>query len=384
MSAALPYTKLNEGFEMHTLSVCMIVKNEEEVLSRCLASAVQFADEVVVVDTGSVDKTKQIARQYTEKVYDFAWQDDFAKARNFAFSKGTCDYLMWLDADDVVTPENVERIRELKRTMDGAVDLVMMQYRVAFDAAGHPTFAYERERIVKRSAGFVWEGAVHEVIAPAGRILHSDIAIEHRKEKPGDPDRNLRIYQAMVDRGEALEPRAQYYYARELYYHAAYQQAADVFEAFLAEGRGWVENNIGACQDLSLCYHQLGKDEKALQALLRSFVYDAPRAETCCELGHLFYQRRMFETAAFWYQTALARPMDLTRGFVQPDCYGYIPYIQLCLCYDAMGQWEKAAAYNEKAAAYKPDDASVAYNRAYFAQKRAENALAQRSAKESV
>ena len=143
---------------------------------------------------------------------------------------------------------------------------------------------------------------MHEVIAPAGRILHSDIAIEHRKEKPGDPDRNLRIYQAMVDRGEALEPRAQYYYARELYYHAAYQQAADVFEAFLAEGRGWVENNIGACQDLSLCYHQLGK----------------------------------------------------------------------------------AAAYNEKAATYKPDDASVAYNRAYFAQKRAENAMAQRSAKESV
>ena len=228
---------------MHTLSVCMIVKNEEEVLSRCLASAVQFADEVVVVDTGSVDKTKEIARQYTEKVYDFAWQDDFAQARNFAFSKGTCDYLMWLDADDVVTPENIERIRELKRTMDGAVDLVMMQYRVAFDAAGQPTFAYERERIVKRGAGFVWEGAVHEVIAPAGRILHSDIAIEHRKEKPGDLDRNLRIYQAMVDRGEALEPRAQYYYARELYYHAACQPSRpDVFEAFFRQrraGAGW-------------------------------------------------------------------------------------------------------------------------------------------------
>ena len=169
---------------MHTLSVCMIVKNEEEVLARCLASAVQFADEVVVVDTGSVDKTKRIARQYTEKVYDFAWQDDFAKARNFAFSKGTCDYLMWLDADDVITPENIERLRELKRTMDGAVDLVMMQYRVAFDAAGNPTFAYERERIVKRGAGFAWQGAVHEVIAPAGLILHTDIAIEHRKQHP--------------------------------------------------------------------------------------------------------------------------------------------------------------------------------------------------------
>ncbi len=127
-------------------------------MSRCLASAVQFADEAVVVDTGSVDKTKEIAQQYTEKVYDFAWQDDFAQARN-CLSKGTCDYLMWLDADDVgVTPENIERIRELKRTMDGAVDLVMMQYRVAFDAAGQPTFAYERERIVKRGAGFCLGG----------------------------------------------------------------------------------------------------------------------------------------------------------------------------------------------------------------------------------
>lgn len=124
--------------------------------------------------------------------------------------------------------------------MDGAVDLVMMQYRVAFDAAGQPTFAYERERIVKRGAGFVWEGAVHEVIAPAGRILHSDIAIEHRKEKPGDPDRNLRIYQAMVDRGEALEPRAQYYYARELYYHAAYQQAPMCSRlSWQRAGAGW-------------------------------------------------------------------------------------------------------------------------------------------------
>lgn len=369
---------------MHTLSVCMIVKNEEEVLARCLAAAGRFADEIVVVDTGSEDGTKEIARQFTEKVYDFAWQDDFAQARNFAFAQGTSDYLMWLDADDVVSPENIERIRDLKRTMDGAVDLVMMQYQVAFDEAGSPTFSYERERIVKRGAGFAWQGAVHEVIVPAGHILHTDIAIEHRKQKPGDPDRNLRIYQAMIDRGETLEPRAQYYYARELYYHAAYRQAAGVLEAFLAEGRGWVENNISACQDLSLCYSQLGREDKALQALLQSFVYDAPRAEACCELGRLFYQKRMFETAAFWYKTALTRPMDLTRGFVQPDCYGYIPYIQLCLCCDAMGQWETAAEYNEKAAAYKPDDASVAYNRAYFAQKRAESAMAQRGAKESV
>ncbi len=359
----------------HTLSVCLIVKDEEAVLARCLRCASQFADEIVVVDTGSTDDTKQIAYSFTENVYEFSWQDNFADARNFAFSKGTCDYLMWLDADDVITEENIQKILLLKQTMSPTVDLVMMQYQVAFDEQDVPVFSYERERMVKRGVGFFWQGAVHEAIVPAGEILHSDIAIEHRKQGPGDPDRNLRIYQAMLSRGESLEPRAQYYYARELYYHAQYKQAIDVFQAFLKQGKGWIENNINACQDLALCYQKLDQPEQAIQALLQSFVYDAPRAETCCELGHCFYQKRMFDTAVFWYQTALSRPLDLSRGFVQPDCYGFIPNLQLCLCYDAMGQWEKAAEYNERAAEYKPEHPAIAYNRGYFAQRRAEAKL---------
>lgn len=356
---------------MHTLSVCMIVKDEEEVLQRCLHAAQRFADEIVVVDTGSSDGTMDIARRWADQVYTFEWQDDFAAARNFAFSKGTSEYLMWLDADDVVTEENAEKILELKRTMEGTVDMVMMGYQVAFDENGTPTFTYERERMVRRAAGLLWQGAVHEAITPSGHILHADIAIEHRKQKPGDADRNLRIYEKMLERGITLEPRAQYYYARELYYHARYPEAIQVFTEFLDQGQGWVENNISACQDLALCYQRLGEVDKALRSLLRSFIYDAPRAETCCEIGHCFYLKRQFKTAIYWYETAAARPREQTLGFVQPDCYGYIPYLQLCLCYDALGQWETAAAYNEKAGEYKPGDRAVLYNRRYFAQKRA-------------
>lgn len=357
---------------MHTLSVCMIVKDEEEVLPRCLQAARRFADEIVVVDTGSTDNTMDIARQWADKVYTLEWRDDFAAARNFAFSKGTGEYLMWLDADDVVTEENAEKIMELKRSMESTVDMVMMAYQVAFDEHGMPTFTYERERMVRRAAGFFWQGAVHEAITPGGNILHADIAIEHRKQKPGDADRNLLIYEKMLERGETLEPRAQYYYARELYYHARYEEAIERFTGFLDQGQGWVENNISACQDMALCYQSLGNVDKALLSLLRSFAYDAPRAETCCEIGHCFYQKRQFEVAIYWYETAASRPMAQSMGFVQPDCYGYIPYLQLCLCYDALGQWQTAAAYNEKAGACKPDDRAVLYNRRYFAQKRAE------------
>ena len=83
----------------------MIVKNECEVLDRVLGSVISFADEIIVIDTGSTDNTAEIAKKYTDKVFSFEWKDDFSAARNFSFSKGTSDYLMWLDADDVVPRE---------------------------------------------------------------------------------------------------------------------------------------------------------------------------------------------------------------------------------------------------------------------------------------
>lgn len=72
---------------MVTISLCMIVRNEEAVLERCLHSVCNVVDEIILVDTGSEDRTKEIARSYTDRIYDFAWSDDFAAARNFPFPK---------------------------------------------------------------------------------------------------------------------------------------------------------------------------------------------------------------------------------------------------------------------------------------------------------
>ncbi|MEJ9268433.1 glycosyltransferase family 2 protein, partial [Bacillus thuringiensis] len=84
-----------------TISLCMIVKNEVEVLSRCLDAIRDGVEEIIIVDTGSTDATKKVAQQYTAKIYDFEWIDDFSAARNFAFSKATNEYILWLDADDI-------------------------------------------------------------------------------------------------------------------------------------------------------------------------------------------------------------------------------------------------------------------------------------------
>ena len=357
---------------MITISVCMIVKNEEDVLARCLESIEGIADEIVVVDTGSSDRTREIAAQFTERVFDFAWIDDFSAARNFSFSKAQMDYCMWLDADDVIRGEDREGFLELKRTLSPEVDVVMLPYHTGFDAAGNPSFSYYRERLLRRTGGFRWEGAIHEAIAPAGNIVYADTcAVTHRKIHPSDPDRNLNIFEKMLSAGKTLNPREQFYYARELYYHKRFSDAASVYEAFLDGGMGWVENCIGACQILAYCYYELGEEKKALAALLRSLEFDLPRAELCCDIGGHFFRKNQLEQAVFWYELAAGRPRkDQSGGFVQPDCYGYIPYLQLCVCCDRLGDLQAAERYNELAGEIKPNDPAVLQNHAYFASKK--------------
>lgn len=356
---------------MITVSLCMIVKNEEHTLGRCLRSVQGVVDEIVVADTGSSDGTKAVAGKYGAHVYDFEWIDDFSAARNFAFSKATKDYILWLDADDVLRPEDAEKLRSLKQTLPADVDAVMMRYNTAFDAAGNVTFSYYRERMVKRARGLVWHEPVHEYIELRGRTLNADIAVTHTKTHYTPTGRNLRIYEKILASGGTLSPRGLYYYARELKDNGRFSDAAGAFLRFLDGGRGWVEDNVAACRELAACYGQLGEREKQFLALLRSFYYASPRAEACCRLGYLCKDADETEQAVFWFRTAasLPRPQG-SWGFFENDSWGYVPCIELAACLDKLGRAREAEEWNEKAAVFKPEDPSVLYNRRYFAAKR--------------
>ena len=202
---------------MLSISVCMIVKDEEAVLERCLTCVKQFADEIIVVDTGSSDRTKEIAYSFTKQVFDYPWIDDFAAARNEAFSKASCEYVMWLDADDVILDEDIAKLKRLKQQGDRSVDIFLCKYDTGFDEQGDVVFSYYRERIIKNDSLHRWEGAVHETIALQGKLSYLDIAIRHQKLVVHDPLRNLRIFEKQLDKGVELTPREQFYYACELY-----------------------------------------------------------------------------------------------------------------------------------------------------------------------
>lgn len=267
------------------ISLCMIVRNEEKTIGRCLECVQDICDEIIIVDTGSTDQTKKIATQYTQNIYDFNWIDDFSKARNFAFSKASQDYIMWLDADDIIDDENIEKIKVLKRSLKEDIDVVMMQYQMGKES----DYVFSRERLVKRKNNYQWVGAVHEYIEITGKIMYSDIKIIHQKEKVTNSHRNIRIYEKMIKEGKTLNTRELFYYARELMEHHQYDKAIVYFEKFLIQKDGWKENKIEACLDLSYCYREMNNSHKALQILLYSFLFDNPRSEIMCQIGFDFY-----------------------------------------------------------------------------------------------
>jgi len=351
------------------ISLCMIVKDEERSLERCLKSVQGIADEIVVVDTGSTDRTKEIALQFQAKVYDFAWIDDFSAARNYAFSQATEPYILWLDADDVLEQPDREKFIALKHELDPKVDSVMMDYHLMFDSAGEPTVSLKRNRLVKRSCGFRWIGVVHEYLEVAGHVIHSDIAVTHRKDKTYT-DRNLRIYRQKAEQGETFSPRDQYYYANELRDHSYVEEAVVQYEIFLKTKQGWVEDRIAACLKMADCYGRMYERDNQLQALFRSMEYDLPRAECCCRLGALFMAENRLQQAIYWYETAASLGEPPRSGaLIDHAAWTWLPLLQLCVLYDKLGQTDKAYECNERALRFRPDHPSMLYNKKYFQEK---------------
>ncbi len=342
------------------ISLCMIVRDEEAVLGRCLSSAKEVADEIVIVDTGSTDGTVKIAEQFTPLLFRLPWQDDFAAARNFSFSKASGDYLLWLDADDWIAPEQLETFRTLRAQLERErPDTVLCRY----DSG---SLVYLRERFLKNTKEAKWTGHVHECIPPFGKIVRSTFTVTHLPEAKDKGMRNLHIYQKWAGK-EKLSGRDLFYYGRELYYHKLYCEAAAVLGEMLA-GEGWYINKIEACKILAACRRETGRPHEALHALFQSFLYGEPRASVLCEIASIFKGEGKTAEAIFWYECALAARDHSEEGdFEVPACRTVIPALELVCLYHARGEIEKSYEYHKKSEAFAPDHPSVIANRKFFA-----------------
>ena len=239
------------------LSACLIVKNEADHIEEVLSS-LAGVDEIVVCDTGSKDNTIELARKFTENVFtDYQWADDFAEARNFAKSKCTGDWVISIDADEVLEEGGVEKIREIIEK--GEDSQLHFSAVMTAKTSGETHFL---PRIYRNNSLVSWHGASHETLRPIqSNITDVVITYGYSSAHDLDPDRMMRILEKQVKSKECT-PRDVYYYAREFYYRKDYEKAATLFEEYV-EISTWLPEKADALLYIARCYFQLQKGDAA-------------------------------------------------------------------------------------------------------------------------
>ena len=270
---------------MTTLTACIIVKNEEQFLEESLNSIKKLVDEIIVVDTGSTDKTREIARKFTDKIFHFDWINDFSAARNFSLTKATGDWILIIDGDEIIAKKDHDIIKKIIR--DEKFPLVSVVQRNYTDKKS-PLFKevderyriYAKElpgyvpseiiRLFKNNINIQFEGAVHETVAPSMRkqglkFLRTDIPIHHYQH---------------------LKPKIEH------------KEKLDSYIALLQKKEEENPKEIKTLHDLAIVYLEQKKDyKKAFEYFKKIYDADNNLLEPYLGMGVIYGKARQYEKA---------------------------------------------------------------------------------------
>lgn len=335
---------------MISISLCMIVKNEEKLLKRCLDSYKSVCDEIIIADTGSTDRTKEIAAEYTDKIYDYKWTNDFAAARNFVFSKASCDYIFSADADEVLDSQNRELFMALKKCLLPEIDIVQMIY--VNESTHNTVYNYKEEyrpKLFKRLRSFQWISPIHETVRLEPVVFDSDIKILHLPES-SHSKRDFSIFINAIENGTYLENYVVIMFCKELFISGAdedFLQVQNVFENILAK-----EDRNEDCRKNIACVlariYRLKNDCNNFFKICLKDMASNPCAEICMELGNYFYSAGDYEEAALWYINASSE----TPSIIDIHSSGDAPLYMLSKCYERLSEAAHSASDNELYEAY--------------------------------
>ncbi len=334
---------------MATISLCMIVKNEEDNLKRCLDSLKGIVDEMIIVDTGSTDRTKEIAKSYGARVEDFKWTGDFSDARNFAFSFASCEYIYSADADEELDEENRRRFIELKNKdlEELEIDIVQMYY---CNQLSHRTvYNFDRElrpKLYKRLRSFVWEDPIHEQVRLDPIVCNSDIEIIHRPNE-NHSYRDLAAFRRMTNEGKHVSRRLFGMYARELFMSGTDEDFIKA-RTFFEKGAMDTTRSLDEIKEASCVLAHIGVIQDDLLLILKFALKDAASemsSEMCYELGEFYFKRRDIDEAIVWYYNAAYECesiLDIKKSTS-------LPRYALSRCYKELGNDEQALDYERDA-----------------------------------
>jgi glycosyltransferase involved in cell wall biosynthesis len=314
------------------LTACIIARDEAKVISRCLSSIQEACDEFCLVDTGSVDGTAAIGKQFQAKVKVFTQCNDasgriadFALARNACLAMATGKWILSIDADEVLQQRSVPFLRK-QAQLDGA-DAVNVILRSG--ASSWPVV-----RLFKNAEQHRYHGRIHEWLSAEGEVItDSRIIIKNRPFKKGKEssiDRDLRLCGAEVKRVPD-DTRMIFYFARALRRAGRYDEAIEHFKRYLVLEQNFIPGRYYAAHGIAVSYLLSKRLRAAIKAGQSALNHSSHPAETHCLLGDAYSALGNARKAIAAYQCALAcgRPPADYPLFVDPSYYSTYPMTQL-------------------------------------------------------
>lgn len=299
------------------VSACMIVKNEEELLPGCLESIRDWIDELIVVDTGSTDRTVEIAESYGAHVFHQSWEGDFSKHRNFSIAQATREWVFIIDADECIYQEDVSLIKKVLNQQDYNIISINV-FNVTGKNEEQVTFL-PSIRFFRRNLGLKYEGIVHNLLLPPADqpIMRAGIRLKHygyglspekmkakmsrskellEKQITENPNNSFALFNyAQLLRGEGVEGRPEN--ASKIIEAAG--RALELTHPDIASER---HIHIMAHHQLAWVYFVLGKYEKAERYCFDVLLFKPDYLDALLLLGHIYLRQEFFDKAEQYYR----------------------------------------------------------------------------------
>jgi glycosyltransferase involved in cell wall biosynthesis/Tfp pilus assembly protein PilF len=348
-----------EAAGTNRLSVCIIARDEEQVLSRCLQSIAEVADQIVVVDTGSKDRTVEIAQKAGALIGYFDWCDDFAAARNASLDLADGDWILWLDADDYLAKAEADKVGQLKQQVPDKA----FYFILANEGADRSRF--RQVKMFPRRPGICFERPVHESVLAALEqqgipVQDSGVEVRHSGYATREQIQHKKVfYLELMRRWIAQHPDDDYVRFRighTLYvdrdYDGARRELVELVDKGEAVQPRWVRRLGAVFYGRSLL--EDGRQAEAEPVLRRALALGEAGALENLSLGDALVKLARYQDALPHLQRALQGQYDPVFP-LDPAWVGYSALFFAARCHQALGQSADAVAALERAQRLQPE-----------------------------
>ena len=339
------------------ITLCLIVKNEQDNLRKCLESAINFVDEIVVVDTGSEDTTKKIAAEFTDKIYDFSWCDDFSSARNFSISKATNEWILILDADEIIVRFSFSQIAKFVQNKENAILAGRIEIANIVEDNYVKKKSFERINRLFNRNNFQYEGRIHEQLRSKIKIdfvsVNVGIQVDHigyTKEsidKTQKLQRNINLLNLAISENHQ-DPYLYYQLGKAFYLEKNYDSAALNFEEALELPLNYkfeYVNDLVETYGYTLINQQRYEETLTFEKYIK--YYNNP--DFYFLLGLIYMNNAKFTVAVEYFLKCTEFLNGKLEGITT-----YLPYYNIGVIFDVLGYLDQALVYYKKCGNYEP------------------------------